>query len=105
MLTLTHTNTHALLSAKSRIQHSQFKISQYALEVLSSAPSEEELGMLFETEQFSPELEEYLFERMDECCSCIADGSPANKSYLELVQEELSTLDLLVATSSKIEVG
>ncbi len=103
MLTLTHT-THALLYAKSKAllfskrvaqstrlrvaQHSQFKISQYALEVLSSNPSAEDLGHLFETEQFSLELEEYLFQKMDRC--------PADKSYLDLVKEELTKLDLLV---------
>lgn len=80
MLTLTHTTTHAL--------YSKFKISQYAIEVLSSNPSEEDLEMLFETNQFSPELEEYLFEKMDRC--------PTDKPYLELVQEELRTLSLLV---------
>ena len=79
MLTFTHTTD---------TQHSQFKTSQSALEVLSSNPSEEDLGMLFETEQFSSKLEEYLFLKMDRC--------PADKSYLELVQEELSKLDLLV---------
>ena len=88
MLTFTHTNTHALLFSKRVAQHSQFKISQSTLEVLSSNPSEEDLGMLFETEQFSSKLEEYLFLKMDRC--------PADKSYLELVQEELSKLDLLV---------
>ena len=66
----------------------QFKISQYTIQVLSSNPIEEDLEMLFETNQFSPELEEYLFQKMDNC--------PANKSYLELVQEELSKLGLLV---------
>lgn len=85
MLTLTHT-THALLYAKRVAQHSQFKISQYALEVLLSEPSEEDLEMLFEAEQFSSELEEYLFLKMDQC--------PADKSYLDLVKEEVTKLDL-----------
>ena len=84
MLTLTYTTTNA--------QDSQFKISQYALEVLSSNPSAEDLEMLFETEQFSSQLEEYLFERMDNC--------PSDKSYLELVQEELAKLDLLLLPTS-----
>ena len=66
----------------------RFKISQYSFQILSSNPSEEDLGHLFETNQFSPELEEHLFEQMDNC--------PSNKSYLELVQEELTKLDLLV---------
>ena len=66
----------------------RFRISQSAFQILSLSPSEEDLEMLFETEQFSSQLEEYLFERMDNC--------PADKSYLELVQEELSTLSLLV---------
>lgn len=66
----------------------QFKISQFSWEILSSNPSEEDLEMLFETNQFSPELEEYLFEQMDNC--------PSDKSYIQLVQEELTKLDLLV---------
>lgn len=66
----------------------RFKISQYSFQILSSNPSEEDLEMLFETNQFSPELEEHLFEKMDNC--------PSDKSYLELVQEELTKLDLLV---------
>lgn len=52
MLTLTHTTnallyakSKALLLSKSKAQHSQFKISQYALEVLSSAPSAEDLSV------------------------------------------------------------
>ncbi len=59
MLTLTHT-THALLYAKSKAllfskrvaQLPQFRRSQYALEVLSSNPSAEDLGHLFETGQW-----------------------------------------------------
>ena len=77
--------------------YSQFKISQYTIQVLSSNPIEEDLEILFETNQFSPELEEYLFEKMDNC--------PASKSYLELVQSELSKLGLLATTSLKVEVG
>ena len=68
--------------------YSQFKISQYTIQVLSSNPIEEDLEILFETNQFSPELEEYLFEKMDNC--------PASKTYLELVQSELSKLGLSV---------
>ena len=66
----------------------QFKISQDTLNRLAKCSSDEELGYLFETNQFSPELEEYLFERIDNC--------PANKSYFELVQSELSKLGLLM---------
>ena len=83
----------------------QFKISQDTLNRLAKCSSDEELGYLFETNQFSPELEEYLFERMDNCCSSIADGSPTDKSYLELVQSELSRLDLLLLPTSAEVVG
>lgn len=68
--------------------YSQFKIFQSTHSILSVNPTEDDLAYLFEIGGFSIELEEYLFERMDNC--------PANKSYLELVQEELSRLDLLV---------
>lgn len=68
--------------------YSQFRISQYTHSVLSLNPTEDDLAYLFEIGGFSIELEEYLFEKMDNC--------PTDKSYLELVQEELSKLDLLV---------
>jgi len=75
----------------------RFRISQSAFQILLLDPSEEDLGMLFETNQFSPELEEYLFEKMDNC--------PADKSYLQLVQEELSKLDLSLLPTSVEVVG
>ena len=68
--------------------YSQFKMSQTASLLWSTSPTEDDLAYVFETNQFSPELEEYLFEQMDNC--------PASKSYLQLVQEELSKLGLLV---------
>ena len=54
-------------------------LTKFALEVLTSDLSEEELSLLFEDQQFSPSLEEYLFECMDDC--------PEDKSYVELVKE------------------
>ena len=75
----------------------QFKISQDTLNRLAKCSSDEELGYLFETNSFSIELEEYLFEKMDSC--------PTDKSYLELVLEELSRLGLLLLPTSAEVVG
>ena len=62
---------------------SKFQMTKYAQEVLAGTPTEEELGMLFEEQQFSPSLEEYLFLKMDESES---------QSYIEVVKEEVSKL-------------
>ncbi len=45
MLTIAPSTTYTQYSQRSQYsKHSQFKISQYALEVLSSEPSAEDLG-------------------------------------------------------------
>lgn len=62
----------------------RFQITREALEVLASNPTDRELGELFEDQQFSPELEEYLFLKMD--------SAPENQSYVEVVKEEVSKL-------------
>ena len=64
----------------------RFTISQSKLESLSECASDEDLGYLFATNQFAPELEEYLFAHMDRCSD--------DKSYLCLVKEILGVTNV-----------
>ena len=77
---------NALISSVNDLQlTNKFQLTKYALEVLASDPTEKELGLLFEARQFSPELEEYLFARMDES---------KDRSYVEVVKSSLTELSL-----------
>ena len=62
---------------------SKYQLTEYALEVLASNLTEEELEGLFEDSHFSPELEEYLFECMD---------NSKDQSYVEVVRKEITNL-------------
>ena len=79
----------ALTSSVNDLQltETKFQVTEYALEVLASNPTEEELGELFEEQQFSPELEEYLFLKMD--------SAKEDRSYVEVVKSSLTNLTLL----------
>ncbi len=68
----------------------QLKIPLHILEglrlELAECESDDDLGYLFETNQFAPELEEYLFAHMDRCSD--------DKSYLCLVKEILGVTNV-----------
>lgn len=70
-------------SSVNDLQLTKYSLTKFALEVLDSNPSQEELGQLFEDQQFSSELEEYLFLKMDESES---------QSYIQVVKKEISKL-------------
>ena len=67
-------------------QQKLYVLSKEALEVLKGPLTNEELGFLFEDKQFSPELEEYLFECMDN----------TDLTYVEVVKEQLSRLEIQI---------
>ena len=68
----------------------KYQITEYALNTLLHASNDEEVGYIIDTNQLSIELEEWLFKKMDNC--------PIDKSYLDLIKEELSKLDLTVVS-------
>ena len=57
----------------------------------------EVVGYIIETNQLSIELEEWLFQKMAlHILSERTDRCPIDKSYIDLIKEELSKLDLTV---------